>query len=103
MYYIYMLRCSDNSLYTGITKDMEKRMKEHCYKLKQGAKYTKVHDVTSLEALWCCDSKGEALKLEYYIKQLKKVQKEALIQNPGLLDKEGYTYCREITLAEYLK
>ncbi|MBQ3573901.1 MAG: GIY-YIG nuclease family protein, partial [Clostridia bacterium] len=38
MYYVYMMRCSDNSLYTGITTDLERRFEEH--KSKKGAKYT---------------------------------------------------------------
>ena len=45
MYYTYMLRCSDNSIYTGMTNDLEKRLNEHKTKSKNGAKYTKSHDV----------------------------------------------------------
>ena len=39
MYYTYMLRCSDNSIYTGMTNDLEKRLNEHKTKSKNGAKY----------------------------------------------------------------
>ena len=44
MYYTYMLRCSDNSIYTGMTNNLEKRIAEHLSKSKQGAKYTKSHN-----------------------------------------------------------
>lgn len=44
MYYTYMLRCSDNSIYTGMTNNLEKRLSEHLSKSKQGAKYTKSHN-----------------------------------------------------------
>lgn len=81
MYYIYILRCSDNSLYTGITTDISRRIKEHTQKNQKGAKYTKSHEVISLEALWSTFKKSNALKLEYRIKRLTKPQKEKLILN----------------------
>ena len=40
MYYTYMLRCSDNSIYTGMTNNLEKRIADHLSKNKNGAKYT---------------------------------------------------------------
>lgn len=45
MYYTYMLRCADNSIYTGMTNDLEKRLNTHMAKDKAGAKYTKSHEV----------------------------------------------------------
>ena len=81
-YYTYMLRCSDQTIYTGITNDIEKRLKEH--KNKKGAKYTKSHDVIKLEVAWKSNTKSLACKLEYHIKKLKKNQKEELIINKKL-------------------
>ena len=52
MYYIYMLRCEDNSIYTGITNDIKRRWEEHHSKDEKGAKYTKGHNVQKIEALW---------------------------------------------------
>ena len=52
MAYIYMVRCQDESLYTGIARDVGKRMREHYYKKKPGAKYTKSRQVTALEMVW---------------------------------------------------
>lgn len=43
MYYTYMLRCEDNTIYTGITTDISRRMEEHFCKDKKCAKYTKTH------------------------------------------------------------
>lgn len=79
MYYTYMLRCSDNSIYTGMTNNLEKRIKEHLSKDKNGAKYTKSHNAIKLEIAWKSKEKSLACKLEYYIKTLNKQQKEHLI------------------------
>lgn len=79
MYYTYMLRCSDNSIYTGMTNNLEKRLNEHIQKDKKGAKYTKSHDVIKMERAWQTKEKSLACQLEYYIKTLTKNQKENLI------------------------
>ena len=52
MYYTYMLRCADNSIYTGMTNDLDKRFNEHKTKSKNGAKYTKSHNIVKLETAW---------------------------------------------------
>ena len=49
MYYVYMLRCQDNSLYTGIAKDLQKRMNDHFTRNKNCAKYTLNHKAEKLE------------------------------------------------------
>ena len=84
MYYTYMLRCSDNSIYTGMTNDLEKRFHEHLSKSKLSAKYTKSHSVIKLEIAWTSKEKSLACKLEYQIKTLSKQQKEALISDKRL-------------------
>ena len=84
MYYTYMLRCSDNSIYTGMTNDLNKRIDEHLSKSKNGAKYTKSHDVVKLELAWKSKDKSLACKLEYQIKNLTKQQKESLINGEKL-------------------
>ena len=71
MYYIYMLRCEDKSIYTGITTDIERRMKEHFTKDEKCAKYTLTHTAKKLEALWKTENRVLASKLEYWIKNLK--------------------------------
>ena len=84
MYYVYMLRCEDNSIYTGITVDVERRMKEHFNKNKKRAKYTSSHQAKKLEAVWETENKSLASKLEFNIKKLKKVEKEEIILTKDL-------------------
>lgn len=83
MYYTYMLRCEDNSIYTGITTDVEHRMKEHFTKVK-GAKYTQTHNAKKLECVWQTENRMLASKLEYHIKKLTKLKKEEVIQRNNL-------------------
>ena len=82
MYYTYMIRCIDNSIYTGMTNNLEKRFDEHL--TNKGAKYTKSHQAKKLEALWRCKDKSLACKLEYQIKHLTKSQKENIINGEKL-------------------
>lgn len=78
-FYAYMVECSDGTLYTGWTTDLLKRIDVH--NLGRGAKYTRVRRPVKLVASWSFDSKNEAMKMEYQIKQLSKKKKEELIRN----------------------
>ena len=82
MYYTYMLRCADNSIYTGMTNNIEQRLNKHILGL--GAKYTKTHQVEKIEAIWRSKTKSLACKLEFQIKQLTKKEKEDLIKGAKL-------------------
>ena len=77
MYFVYMLRCTDNSIYTGSASDLDKRMALHFE--GKGAKYTKSHPPKKLEAAFECEEYRSALKLEYHIKRLSKQEKQRLI------------------------
>lgn len=79
MYYIYTLRCVDNTLYTGITNHLEKRMREHFTHDRRAAKYTLSHPPVCIEVLLTCDDRSKASKVEYALKHLSKAQKEAFI------------------------
>ena len=79
-YYVYMLRCEDNSIYTGITTDINRRFEEHLGKGGRGAKYTKNHKPIKIEKVFEACSRMEASKLEYKIKHLRKSEKEELIK-----------------------
>jgi len=111
MAYIYIVRCKDQSLYTGIAKDLGQRMREHYYRKKAGAKYTKSRQVQSLEMVWETNSWSHAAKLENRIKRLTHRQKEELIRHPRELQKffedqlEGIIYQPhpEWELLEFLK
>ena len=85
MYYTYIIRCKDNSLYTGITTDLERRLKEHKEKGEKTAKYTLRHEAVKMEIAWESENRVLASKLEFNIKKLTKKQKEGLIKNPKLL------------------
>ena len=84
MYYTYMIRCKDNSIYTGITTDLTRRFEEHLNKTNKCAKYTLKHDVEKIECAWESENRVLASKLEYRIKTLNKKHKEELIKNNNL-------------------
>lgn len=86
MYFIYMLRCEGNSIYTGITTDLERRMTEHFTQNEKCAKYTSSHQAQKIEAVWKTDGRKNASKLEYNIKHLSKDKKENLIKNTKKLE-----------------
>ena len=65
---VYLVRCSDSSLYCGITNDLGKRLAEH--NSGKGAKYTRSRRPVKLAGCIAQLTKGEALKLEYRIKRL---------------------------------
>ena len=88
MYYIYVIKCKDDSLYTGIAKNLCKRITEHYTKDTKCAKYTKSHPIKTVEGVWSCDTKSSALKLEYFIKHLTREQKLKLLNNPKILCSE---------------
>lgn len=85
MYYVYVLRCRDGSLYTGLARYLCKRMHEHAEKLPACAKYTRSHPVEELVALWKTQTRADAARLEAYIKRLPREKKLALIASPERL------------------
>ena len=78
MHFIYILRCGDNSLYTGYTNDVTERVKAH--NSGKGAKYTRSRLPVSLVYYKRDDRKSIGLKLEARIKKLTKKEKEALVK-----------------------
>lgn len=78
-YFVYILRCSDNTLYTGITTDLERRLGEHNGSPK-GAKYTRNRRPVKIVYSEPCKDKSAASKREYAIKQLTKREKEAMLK-----------------------
>lgn len=72
-WYVYILECKDDSLYTGITNDLDKRMKSH--QNGTGSKYVKRKGFLQLLHAITVADKSEAAKLEYKIKQLKRNDK----------------------------
>lgn len=78
MNYTYMVKCSDDSLYTGWTNCLEKRLKAH-NEGKNGAKYTKLKRPVTLVYYEGFGTKEEAMRREYQIKQFNRKQKLALM------------------------
>lgn len=76
--YTYMVKCSDGTLYTGWTTDLEQRMKAH--NDGSGAKYTRSRRPVKLVYYEEYETKTDAMKREYAIKQLTRKQKEQLIE-----------------------
>lgn len=77
MWYVYILECSDGTLYTGITTDLDKRLKTH--NNGKGAKYTKARLPVVLKASFEAKDRSSASKEEYRIKQLTRKEKIELI------------------------
>lgn len=77
-WYVYILRCRDDSLYTGITRDVEKRLATH--NRGTGAKYTRSRTPVELVYSEVCSDKSGALRRELEIKALTRQKKLELIQ-----------------------
>ncbi len=79
-YYTYILRCSDGSLYTGITTDLARRFSEHAGGTgRAGAKYTAAKKPVAYECAFVCPDRSSASRLEAAIKRLTRAQKLRLI------------------------
>lgn len=78
-WYVYILRCGDGTLYTGITDDVARRLEKHI--AGEGAKYTRGRGPLELCYQEVADSHSQALRREYAIKQLSRKEKLELIQN----------------------
>lgn len=79
MYYIYILKCADKTLYTGSTNDLEKRVAAH-NGLKSGAKYTRARRPVNLVYSEKFRTKSKAMKREWEIKQMDREEKLKLFR-----------------------
>ena len=83
MYYVYVLECSDKTLYVGVTNDLERRLTAH-NGLKSGARYTKTRRPVTLKYKEAFRTRSRALSREYVIKQLTRSQKITLLRSEAL-------------------
>ena len=97
MYYVYILRCGDDSLYTGITTDPARRLREHSGEISGGARYTRSHGVSGFAALWSAPDRIWASRLEYRIKHLTRERKLRLADGESLPE-EFAKVCRRCDL-----
>jgi putative endonuclease len=79
VYYVYILRCGDGKLYTGITTDPARRLAEHNGQGGRGAKYTATRRPVTMVGCWEAGDRASASRLEWRIKALKRPEKERLI------------------------
>jgi predicted GIY-YIG superfamily endonuclease len=77
-HFFYIVRCADDSLYCGMTNNLEKRVKEHNSKGTRGARYTKTRQPVKLVHHEKFESIGDAMRREAAVKRWHKVRKEAL-------------------------
>lgn len=75
-WFVYMLRCSNGCLYTGITTDVQKRLKVH--NSGNGSAYVRAHRPAKLVAFTAVESRSAASRLEYCVKSLSRVKKITL-------------------------
>ena len=72
---VYILKCADNSLYTGITTDIDRRVDEHNNCNKKGARYTRARRPVSLVYQEGCTDRAHASKREHALKKLPRTEK----------------------------
>ena len=76
---VYLVRCIDDSIYAGITTDLDRRLKQHNGELPGGARYTSGRQPITLMWSEVCDSRSDALRREAALRRLNRRQKWALI------------------------
>lgn len=89
---VYLIRCGDNSLYTGISNDVAKRFATHQAGTKQAAKYTRNRHPLKLVFTAEIGAKSCASKTEYYLKKLPKKTKELLVARKTSLVELGLIF-----------
>lgn len=80
-YKVYILRTSSNTLYIGQTNNLEKRLEEHKNKTKKSAKYMRAFDSFELVYTESFETRSEAMKREWQLKQLSRTKKDSVIKN----------------------
>ena len=86
-WYIYLIRCRDGSLYTGITTDVPRRLAEHREKGDAGAKYLRGRGPLTLVLQKSIGSRSMALSVERKVKKLSKMKKESLLQDDTYIER----------------
>ena len=81
-WHVYILRCADDTFYTGITTDLKRRLKEH-NSPGGGARYTRHRRPVRIVYTERAACRGAACRREYVLKQFSRTQKEKLIESAG--------------------
>lgn len=90
VYFTYILRCADGSLYTGITTDLERRFSQHSAGAsRSGARYTTSRPPLKYECAFICSNRSEASRLEAKIKRLPRAKKLRLVAGENIPETES--------------
>lgn len=79
MWYVYIVRCADGTLYTGMTNDLTRRVHEHNHGSTKGARYTSLRRPVTLVYQEPSATRSSAMAREHAIKKLTRIQKNSLI------------------------
>ena len=93
-YYVYVMACADGSLYSGMTTDAVRRVREHLGRGVRCARYTRSHPVTGVAALWEAPDRSSAGRLEWRLHHMTRAQKDRLIAHPHDAG-DGFVACSE--------
>lgn len=84
-WFVYILRCADDTLYTGVTTDPVRRLREHNGEIKGGARYTRTRQPVAMIWQESQPNRSEACKREAYVKRLSRSAKLRLISEKQLI------------------
>lgn len=84
-WWVYLLRCADDTFYVGIARDLRARLREHNGELRGGARYTRGRRPVALHAAYPCADRRTATRLEWRVKRLPRTTKAAILATPGWL------------------
>ena len=101
-YWVYLARCGNDTIYTGATTDVLRRVREHNSGSSggKGAKYTAAHRPVTLAQAWEVCSWSDALRLEYAIKTCSRSVKDQLIKEPEQINRLAERRKLTFTIAE---
>ena len=85
MWWVYVVRCADGTLYTGVATRLLARLCQHNEDDRRGARYTRGRRPVALHAACCCPDRGAAMRLEREVKRLPRARKDALPHAAGWL------------------
>ena len=77
-WFVYLLQCSDGSFYTGVTTDLERRLRQHNGEIVGGANYTRARRPVALSWFEACEDRSVAQQREYLVRRSPRLEKQRL-------------------------
>ena len=77
-WFVYLVQCSDGSFYTGVTTDLERRVRQHNGEIVGGANYTRARRPVALAWYEACEDRSVAQQREYFVRRLSRPDKQCL-------------------------